>query len=77
MQTYMNEDASYFDEFDVENAQVVKHPLVDRVQASAQSAQMSEKLLDDDVADWISKQDESTRQAVNSMLRQLMVVKPA
>lgn len=77
MQTYMNEDASYFDEFDVENAQVVKHPLVDRVQANAQSVKMSEKLLDDDVADWISKQDESTRQAVNSMLRQLMVVKPA
>ena len=47
-------------------------------QAHRRSMQQSaSQLFDDDVVDWVSKQDNKTRQAVNTMIRQMMIVQTA
>ena len=60
MQTYINEDASYFNGVDLDNATTIQHPLIKQIQANAKLIKTGQ-LLDDDILDWLSKQDNGTK----------------
>ena len=70
---------SYFDDFDFDNAQSIKHPLIAKLQANAQLANQkaNDKVLDDDTYAWLSHQSMETKRHINEMIRHVMAVKMA
>ncbi len=72
MKNDIDKDAEYFDTFDVENAQRIKHPLIKKAQE--RFYQKAENMpFDSDVLLWITNQNEDTKQHFNEMLRREMV----
>jgi len=74
MSNYINEDASYFDGFDFENAKPIKHPMIAKAQAEAKAIQ--EKALgvfDSDVLALINAHSDNQRdvERMNTVLRVL------
>lgn len=64
----IDKDKRYFDEFDIENAKRIKHPLIKKAQADYTPP------FDDDVFYWLSKQGSQTKQHVNNILREMMAI---
>lgn len=83
MSDYINEDASYFESFDFDNAKPIKHPMIAKIQARAKTAQAGQEQLsitpteilgffDTDVLSSIMQhQNDLDRQRANTVLRAL------
>ncbi|MBS9780054.1 MAG: hypothetical protein KGV51_05440 [Moraxellaceae bacterium] len=62
-----------YKDWDFSNAKPVSEvPALKRLQEAR--AKAHKQALDDDVLDWISKQDNNTRNRINEMIRQVMAI---
>lgn len=83
MSVYINEDVSYFESFDFENAKPIKHPMIAKMQARAKEAQVGQEqssitptqilgFFDTDVLSLIMQhQNDLDRKRANTVLRAL------
>lgn len=74
MSDYINEDASYFEGFDFENAKPMKHPMIAKAQADARAKQEKVlRLFDSDVVALIDEHSNSQKdvERMNTVLRAL------
>lgn len=62
-------DTNYFDGVNWDMPSI-RHPLIEQLQNNAKKAQLL--AFDEDVVNWVAKQDSDTRQRINEMLRQVM-----
>ncbi len=73
MSKYINEDASYFENFDFDNAKAIKHPIIVRLQKRAKLQNEIVQFFDRDVLEKIrcayEQNDEQNRQKANNILR--------
>lgn len=65
----IDKDKRYFDEFDIENAKQIKHPLIKKAQENYTPP------FDEDVFYWLSKQSKQTKLHFNNVLREMMAIK--
>ncbi|OPH40224.1 hypothetical protein [Moraxella equi] len=77
MNDYITQNASYFDDFDFDNAKVVKHPLIEKAQQAKSKYASSERIFDEDVLLWLNNQNDHTKHYINEMMRNLMAIEQA
>lgn len=76
------QEVEYYKNLDLTNAVEVRSSFIETLQArkleaekaGASAAQVESGNFDADIVDWMSKQDISTKKAVNNMIRQVMAV---
>ncbi|WP_439258114.1 hypothetical protein [Lonepinella sp. BR2271] len=62
-------DKGYFDDFDIEHATIIQHPLVAKVQTT-----LPTQLLEKDVSDWLQRQPATKIHQVNELIRNVMLL---
>lgn len=70
----MKRDIQFYKDFDFSEAEIIKHPLIAKLQERKRQAdELAEKHkelgLDADVIGWLAKQDTDTQSHINDMIR--------
>lgn len=70
------EDDERYKDWDFSNAKPANnHPLVQKLQERHAKAMAQQIAFDDDILEWISTQDDETRNHINEVVRHFMAVK--
>ncbi len=78
MKKDMPVDNNYFDDFDFDTAKSIKHPLIKKLQDNVvqqNGDNLQDLPIDDDIVQWLLKQDDNTKRHINEVLRHVMAVK--
>ncbi len=60
------DDSNYFDDFDIENAPIIKHPRIKQAQENYKAQQAG---FDDDVVKLFSLQNSNIKKHINDLIR--------
>lgn len=68
----------HYKNWDMSNSKPARlNPMIAKLQENARLATLQQNnLLDEDVADWLVKQNSKTRSHINELLRQIMGMRP-